>query len=120
MLKTAHLLVALLLLCSCVAIAQNQNGTVKGFVYDKKTGEPLIYTNVSVLNSKNGVQTDINGYFSLSLPAGSYTLMVTGVGYDSVNLNINLLPDAIITKKIMLAQREMGLKEVEVTSKKNG
>jgi len=118
MLKTAHLLVALLLLCSCVAIAQNQNGTVKGFVYDKKTGEPLIYTNVSVLNSKNGVQTDINGYFSLSLPAGSYTLMVTGVGYDSVNLNINLLPDAIITKKIMLAQREMGLKEVEVTSKK--
>ena len=118
MLKTAHLLVAFLLLCSCVAIAQNQNGTVKGFVYDKKTGEPLIYTNVSVLNSKNGVQTDINGYFSLSLPAGSYTLMVTGVGYDSVNLNINLLPDAIITKKIMLAQREMGLKEVEVTSKK--
>ncbi len=118
MIKTAHLLVACLLLCSCLAIAQNQNGTVKGFVYDKKTGEPLIYTNVSVLNSKNGVQTDINGYFSLSLPAGSYTLMVTGIGYDSVNLNINLLPDAIITKKIMLAQREMGLKEVEVTSKK--
>ena len=118
MFKTAHLLVAFLLLCSYIAIAQNQNGTVKGFVYDKKTGEPLIYTNVSVLNSKNGVQTDINGYFSLSLPAGSYTLMVTGIGYDSVNLNINLLPDAIITKKIMLAQREMGLKEVEVTSKK--
>ncbi len=118
MFKTARLLAAFLLLCSCVAIAQSQNGTVKGFVYDKKTGEPLIYTNVSVLNSKNGVQTDINGYFSLTLAAGSYTLMVTGIGYDSVNININLLPDAIITKKIMLAQREMGLKEVEITSKK--
>lgn len=116
--KSVSLVAALILLCSSVAIAQNQNGVIKGFVYDKKTGEPLIYTNVSVVNAKTGVQTDINGYFSISLPAGSYTLLTTGVGYDSSMIIVNLLPDAIVTKKILLTQREVGLKEVEIKGKK--
>jgi len=118
MFKSTGLLAALLLLISFTAIAQNQNGTIKGFVYDKKTGEPLIYTNVSVINAKTGVQTDINGYFSISLPAGSYTLLATGIGYDSSIVVVNLLPDAIVTKKIMLSQREVGLKEVEISGHK--
>src|SRR5580698_7126849 len=105
--KSISLLAAFLLLYSCVAIAQNTNGTIKGFVYDKKTGEPLIYSSVSVVNAKTGVQTDNNGYFSISLPAGSYTLLVTALGYDSSSMNVNLLPDAIVNKKVVLSQREV-------------
>jgi len=116
--KSISLVAAFILLHSFIASAQNHNGTIKGFVYDKKTGEPMIYTNVSVVNAKTGVQTDNNGYFSISLPSGSYTLMTTALGYDSSVISVNLLPDAIVTKKIMLAQREVGLKEVQVTGRK--
>jgi hypothetical protein len=116
--KSIGLLAAYLLLFSYVATAQSGNGIVKGFVYDKKTGEPVIYTNVMVVNAKTGVQTDVNGYFSISLPSGSYTLLVTGVGFDSSLTTVNLLPDAIVTKKILLSSREVALKGVEVSAHK--
>ncbi len=118
MLKSISLSAAFLFLFSILASAQSQNGTIKGFVYDKKTGEPMIYTNVAVTNAKTGVQTDVNGYFSISLPPGSYILLTTAIGYDSNMINVNLLPDAIVTKRIELVQREVQLKGVEVSSRK--
>lgn len=116
--KSVSLLIVTLFLFSCEAVAQNHYGTIKGFVYDKKTGEPMIYTNVMVENSKAGVQTDVNGYFSISLPSGSYTLVVTTVGYDSSFTKVNLLPDAMVTKKIDLSQKEVELKSIEVSGRK--
>jgi CarboxypepD_reg-like domain/TonB-dependent Receptor Plug Domain len=118
MINRTSLLAAIVFLFSITAFAQNNNGTIKGFVYDKKSGEPVIYTNVMVVNAKTGVQTDVNGYFSISLPAGTYTLLTTGVGYDSSQITVNLLPNSIATKKIFLSQREIGLKEVSVSSRK--
>ena len=115
--KSIGLVVAILLF-SCVAIAQNHYGTIKGFVYDQKTGEPMIYTNVMVENSKTGVQTDVNGYFSISLPSGSYSLLITAIGYDSSVTTVNLLPDAFVTKKIVLSQKNVELKSVEVSGRK--
>ncbi len=115
--KSIGLLAAFLFLLPFLAGAQT-NGTIKGFVYDKKTGEPMIYTNVSVVNAKTGVQTDVNGYFSISLVPGSYRLLITTVGYDSSITDVNLLSDAIITKKIMLNRQEVELKGVEVSGRK--
>ncbi len=109
---------AFFLLLPFLATAQSSNGTIKGFVYDKKTGEPMIYTNVSVVNAKTGVQTDVNGYFSLSLPAGSYRLLVTTIGYDSSVTDVNLLPEAIVSRKILLTRQEVELKGVEVSGRK--
>lgn len=115
--KSRNLLAAFLILFPFLTFAQT-NGTIKGFVYDKKSGEPMIYTNVSLVGTKNGVQTDVNGYFSISLPPGSYHLLITAVGYDSSLTDINLLPDAIITKKILLDRQEKELKAVEISSRK--
>ena len=118
MFKSIGLVAACLLLFSCAAFAQNHYGTVKGFVYDKKTTEPMIYTNIIVAGSKTGAQTDVNGYFSISLPSGSYSIIVTAVGYDSSVTTINLLPDAMVTKKIVLSSSEKELKGVEVSGRK--
>jgi len=116
--KSISLVAAFIFLLPFLAGAQSSNGTIKGFVYDKKTGEPMIYTNVSVTNAKTGVQTDVNGYFSISLPAGSYTLLVTALGYDSSQTTVNLLAEAIVSKKLFLNRRETELKGVEVSGRK--
>src|ERR1700743_597513 len=100
MLKRTGLLAVLFLLFGFASFAQTSNGTVKGFVYDKHTGEPMIYTSVVFKGTKYGVQTDVNGYFSISLPPGSYSMYTTQVGYDTVIIDINVLANAIITKKI--------------------
>jgi hypothetical protein len=117
--KSIGLLGAFMILFSLIATGQSShNGTIKGFVNDKKTGEPMIYTDVRVANANTGVQTDVNGYFSISLPAGSYTLVTTTIGYDSSVITVNLLPDVVVTKKILLTPKETELKEVEVSSRK--
>lgn len=111
--KRVSLLAVILFLFSAAAIAQT--GTVKGFIYDKKTGEPLTYTNVVVMHSTTGVQTDNNGYFSLSLAPGTYTLLATTLGYDSSITTVNVTKDGIITKKFLLSQLQKELKTVEIT-----
>ena len=54
-----RLFITLLFLSVTSLVAQaQQTGTIKGFVYDKKTGEPIIYTNVLFKeNKKIGAQT---------------------------------------------------------------
>ena len=118
--KSAGLLAVILLsLISIVAHAQSgKSGTIKGFVYDNKTGEPLTYTTIQVMNSKNGAQTDINGYFSLTLPAGSYTLLTSNLGYDSSIITVNLLPEAIVSKTIKLNPKGVELQGIEVSGRK--
>lgn len=113
--RAGFLAVALLLL-SAVAIAQS--ATFKGFVYDKKTGEPLSFTNVIVMQSTNGVQTDINGYFSLTLSPGTYNILVTTLGYDSSIIALNLKANEVISKKVMLNQMQTELKTVEISGAK--
>jgi hypothetical protein len=115
--KSVSLLAAFILLFSFVASAQN-NGTVKGFVYDKKSGEPIINANITVVDAKTGVQSDVNGYFSLTLPSGSYTILATNIGYDSSIMTINLLPGSVLTKKITLGRADVELKGVEVSGRK--
>ena len=55
--KRLFTFVALILL-SVAGVAQT--GSVKGFVYDKTSGEPVAFTNVTVENTTIGVVTDVN------------------------------------------------------------
>ncbi len=93
-----------------------QNGSIKGFVKDKKTGEPMMGANIIVVNGKTGVQTDINGYYSISLSPGEYTVIATALSYDSITLNINLLPGVIVTKNLSLTKQEVELGTHTVSS----
>ncbi|MDE5870056.1 MAG: TonB-dependent receptor, partial [Muribaculaceae bacterium] len=58
-----------------------QEITVKGTVISKNDGEPLIGATVFSIETKKGVATDLDGNFTLSVPAGS-KLKVTYVGYQ--------------------------------------
>lgn len=54
--------------------------TVSGIVKDA-TGETIIGANVSVKGTTTGTITDIDGKFSLNVPAGS-TLKISYIGYQ--------------------------------------
>ncbi|HLO69544.1 MAG TPA: TonB-dependent receptor [Flavipsychrobacter sp.] len=99
-----------------------QTGTtaiIKGFVYDKASGEPVIFTNVLLEGTKIGVQTDVNGYFTFTqLKPGTYTLMTSLIGYDTVKSTVVLKAGDVITKKLFLGQRRQELTSVEVSARK--
>ena len=93
-----------------VIYAQSGNGIIKGFVYDKASGEPMIFTNVLLQGTKMGAQTDVDGYFTISqIPEGTYTILTTLIGYDTFKSSVTIKSGSIITKKIFLAQKETQL-----------
>ena len=60
-----------------------KNPTVSGFVLDSKTGERLIGATVMDLFSGVGTVTNVNGFYSLTIPADSVHLQAGYVGYDA-------------------------------------
>ncbi len=60
-------------------------GKISGTVKDQQTKEPLVGVNITVLGTRMGATTDIDGaFFILNLPAGKYDLQASMVGYGKV------------------------------------
>lgn len=74
------LLFSLLLLAVSTVVA----GTVKGTILDKQNKEPLTGASVVVSGTTKGAVADVNGTYALELPAGTYTLTVTYIGYKDI------------------------------------
>ncbi len=96
-----------------------QTGDIRGFVYFSENAEAAIYTSVYLKGTTYGSTTDLNGFFSISrVPPGNYSLMVTFVGYDTVNVSITIKEDDIITKKLYLKKSVIQVPEIEVSAEK--
>lgn len=94
-------------------------GTIKGFVYEKATGEPMSFTNVYIKGAKLATQTDQNGYFSISqLAPGSYTVYSTMFGYDTAAANFSVKGGEVVSKKLYVKQMGLELKGVDVSSRR--
>lgn len=75
--------------CSHVDNAEvvQQTKTVKGTVIDK-TDQPIIGATVIVKGSNVGVITDLDGNFSIDVPAGGSTLVISYIGYTPAEVDV--------------------------------
>jgi len=111
--------VVLLMVIFCISSASAQNANIRGFVYESESGEPVIFNSVILKGTTFGAQTDVNGYFSITkLPAGSYTMLITMLGHDTVKENITVKDNEISTKKFFLKKSSVKLKEFEISAEK--
>lgn len=110
----------LFLITSTQAIqAQDNTGTVRGFVYDKTSGEPILFTNVYLKGTTMGASTDVNGFYSITrIPVGTYTLMSTYLGYDTAMAQITIKPGSIISQQLFLNKSSISLSEIQVSAEK--
>lgn len=112
------LAILIFILVSFVSIAQ-ETGTVRGFVYDKNTEEPVIFTNVFLQGTTIGSATDVNGYFMISkIPPGDYTLTTTFIGYDTAKVQITIKSGDILTEKLYIAESSVNLNVFDVSAEK--
>jgi hypothetical protein len=101
------------------AEAQIQTGIVKGFVYEKANGEPIIGATVSLKDKNKGTQTNIDGFFTLSkIEPGEYTLVISSVGFENLEKVIKIEADEASTQKIYLEKRARELKGVQISAKR--
>ena len=96
-----------------------QDNSVKGFVYEESTGEPVMFSNVYLKGTTYGGSTNENGYFNISrIPDGNYTLLITCVGYDTITEQISLAKGRVINKKYNLKETSLKLETVTITADK--
>lgn len=113
------LLFFVLLFLGLTQIASAQNAEIRGFVYDKNTGEPILFTNVILEGTGLGAATNIDGFYSISrLKPGSYTLVCTYLGYDTASSTISVKKGEILNHNIYLTPGALQLREFKVSDKK--
>jgi hypothetical protein len=92
--------------------------TISGFVRDLKTGESI---NGAVIYPKEkpnlGITSNSYGYFSLSLPAGNYTIIIQYLGYKTKAITMDLKEN--LTLNVDLEEESIALKEITVTGERN-
>src|ERR1700753_251316 len=76
--KRLLLIIGLCLVVFCQAFAQNR--TVTGTVTDNQDKSPMPGVTVRIKGTQTGVQTDMNGKYSLTAPENT-TLIFSFVGY---------------------------------------
>jgi len=67
-----------------------QNYTISGYVKDANSGEQIIGAYVYITDPLKGTTTNHYGFYSLTLPKGSYTFEVSAVGYEKWTQQITL------------------------------
>ncbi|MEN9950995.1 MAG: hypothetical protein RLY85_1747 [Bacteroidota bacterium] len=102
----AMLLPVVMLFAFQVAVAQNK--TVSGKVTDGKDGAPVSGASVAAKGTTTGTSTAADGSFQLSVPASAKVLVVSSVGFGTVEVNIT------DNMNIVLAASGSNLNEVVV------
>ncbi|MDD3526314.1 MAG: carboxypeptidase-like regulatory domain-containing protein, partial [Bacteroidales bacterium] len=96
-----------------------QDATIRGFIYESETGEPVIFTNAYLYKTTYGASTDVNGYYVINkIPPGSYTLMVTSMGFDTLREQITLKAGDIINKNLFVNESSITLRTVHVSAER--
>jgi hypothetical protein len=86
--------------------------TVSGFVRERSSGEVLIGANLLLRETSKGTITNPYGFFSLTLPPGSYVLTASFLGFKSAEIPLELSGNR--TLNIDLEETRVEMKEVVV------
>ena len=110
-----YLLFAFISLSSCLFA---QNATVSGKVTEEN-GDAMISANVVIDASKGyGAVTDIDGNYSISLPAGSYEVNFTYLGKDAQKLKLTLAAGEKKVLNVVLRQTQKLMDDVVISGSK--
>ena len=79
----------------------------------------MIFTGVTIQGTTLGAQTDVNGYFSITrVPAGKFNLLVTYLGYDTLNQEVEIKEGEIVTRKLYMQKSSVKLKDLVISAEK--
>ena len=97
----------------------SQSSTIKGFVYNKANGEPILFANILLETTSLGATTDDNGYFVINkVKPGSYNIKVQCLGYKDTLIAVSVSSSKILNLKIELLPYIQQLQTVDVYADK--
>ncbi|MCR4439965.1 MAG: carboxypeptidase-like regulatory domain-containing protein [bacterium] len=94
---------------------------IKGRVFDKDTKEALPSANVFIKGTTMGAASDLEGYYTIyNVPLGKHTLVVSYIGYSTVNIDVMVTGSGTIRQDFALERVVLRGKEVVVTAQAQG
>jgi hypothetical protein len=107
-----------ILLLSLFMISTGINGqqrlTISGTIHDANSGENLFGASLYIKELGNGTQTNVYGFYSISLVPGTYNLEFRYIGYETVEKKVDLTTDQTIN--IELKPESQQLQELIIQS----
>ncbi|MBT8205060.1 MAG: TonB-dependent receptor, partial [Eudoraea sp.] len=110
--RLRQVLLSLFLLTTTLLTAQKKY-TLSGTITEAASNETLIGVSLVVPQLRTGVTTNEYGFYSLTLPEGSYEVQISYLGFKDVVQTINFDRDQQIN--FQLAEQAEQLQEVTVT-----
>ena len=90
--------------------------TISGVISDSKTNETLIGVNIYIPEKKATITTNEYGFYSLTVPKGTYQIQISYVGYETLEETISLERDS--KKNFNLTETGQALDEVVINTEK--
>ena len=100
------------LLFTLFASAQSSNSIISGTILDEN-GEPLIGASLKLKKSGQGTVTDIDGNFKLSVSELSEQIIISYIGYTSLQMTADKLSKTKVVR--LLPDKSQQIEEVVVT-----
>ncbi len=111
-----------LALLLCAAPASAQQGGVTGTLRDVGTSAPVGGARVEARRADGTVVastvTDPSGAYRLNLPAGTYTLVITGTGFDQRQVTVRVTGDRMVPVTTTVAAGTISLDALVVSASK--
>ena len=111
-----YLLAFIVFIAGIIAQAQ-PTISISGTVVDSKTGEKLVGVTIMETKFMRGVTTNGNGFYSISVPSGEWSLQASYIGYQTQNKRGGAQNN--VTLNFELEQTDMKLSEVVVEARRN-
>lgn len=103
----------LLVLYSASGHAQGKF-TLSGYAKDATNGEVLVGASVFIKEMSGGVVTNAYGFYSITLPAGKYSVEISYIGYDKLMREADLQENVRLDVELMTQSNQ--LQELVVTA----
>ncbi|MCT4628689.1 TonB-dependent receptor [Winogradskyella sp.] len=110
---TSNRVLLLFLFLNSLALLAQEKFTLSGTVRDSQSNETLIGVNVIVPEIQSGTMTNEYGFYSITLPKGTYKIQISYLGFKTITETIALNTDVV--KNFQLTEADESLDEVVIT-----
>ena len=118
-------LASLLVLMATILAGQPllaQTGIARGKVVDGSTGEDLVGATVRFVEAgsvKGGAYSDVEGAYSVTLPAGQYQIIVSYISYNNDTIDVSIEEGNVTVTNHLLTEETSTIDAVEITGKRS-
>lgn len=117
-----HVVLAALLVTIPLLLCAGSVGRITGIITDVETGKPLIGATIQIEGIAIAARSDFDGNFVLlSVPPGTYKVMITMMGYNSVIIeDVKVAAESTTDLKIQMSQASTDTEKTTIVKASKG